>query len=53
MTVSTVGAFRLADENGNFLEVRVTSISGKAEIWKWNGTAYVRQDDNGKAWTWN
>jgi prepilin-type N-terminal cleavage/methylation domain-containing protein len=52
-TVSDLGAFRLADQSGNFLEVRVTSIAGRAEIRKWNGTAYVPNGDNGKAWTWN
>ncbi|MFL6262704.1 MAG: GspH/FimT family pseudopilin [Thermoanaerobaculia bacterium] len=53
-TVSTPGAFRLADQDGNFLEVRVTmALTGKAQIRKWNGTAYVVSSDNGKAWTWN
>ncbi|HEY3567354.1 MAG TPA: type II secretion system protein [Thermoanaerobaculia bacterium] len=52
-TVSDLGAFRLADQDGNFLEVRVTSLAGKAEIRKWDGAAYVRQGGNGKAWTWN
>jgi prepilin-type N-terminal cleavage/methylation domain-containing protein len=52
-TVRDVGAFRLADQNGNFMEVRVESIEGKVKLRKWNGTAYVLKGDNGEAWTWN
>ncbi len=52
-TVAAPGAFRVADPYGNFLEVRVSSLAGKVELRKWNGTAYVPKGDNGKAWTWN
>jgi prepilin-type N-terminal cleavage/methylation domain-containing protein len=51
-TVDKFGAFHVADPYGNFLEVRV-SLTGKVELRKWNGTAYVLKGDNGEAWTWN
>jgi prepilin-type N-terminal cleavage/methylation domain-containing protein len=52
-SIDTAGAFRLADERGNFLEVQVApQATARIEMRKWNGTAWVAQDEGGERWEW-
>jgi prepilin-type N-terminal cleavage/methylation domain-containing protein len=48
-----VGAFRLRDRRGNFLEVRMEpKATGKVTLRKWDGSAWREQDEGGAAWEW-
>ena len=47
------GAFRLRDGEGNWLEIRIDDpVNGSAQLRKWNGTAWRRQDEGGVRWKW-
>ncbi|HEX2254978.1 MAG TPA: GspH/FimT family protein [Thermoanaerobaculia bacterium] len=47
------GAFRLRDADGNWLEVRILDRrTAIAELRKWDGTAWRRQDEGGRRWNW-
>lgn len=53
-TATTPGGFRFNDPYDNCMEIHVeTAATARLEIRKWNGTKYVPNGDNGKAWTWN
>jgi len=53
-SVAAVGAFRFADQNQNFLEVRVDlPATARIEVRKWQGGAWIANGDGGKAWQWN
>jgi prepilin-type N-terminal cleavage/methylation domain-containing protein len=57
-SVESVGALRLADQRGNFLEVRVEpAATARVEIRKWqeaSGTPrWVAARQGGEAWTWH
>lgn len=47
------GAFRIADERGNFLEVRIMNLAGRIEVRKWDGGGWFARDEGGKPWKWN
>ena len=47
------GAYRFADERGNFLEVRVSpAATARVSIRKWDGEAWLVQDQDGRTWVW-
>jgi prepilin-type N-terminal cleavage/methylation domain-containing protein len=53
-SVPDTGSFRFNDPYDNCMEVHVEpAATARVEARKWNGTAYVPNGDNGKAWTWN
>jgi len=53
-TATTPGGFRFNDPYDNCMEIHVeTAATARIEVRKWNGTGYVPNGDNGKAWTWN
>jgi prepilin-type N-terminal cleavage/methylation domain-containing protein len=53
-SIAAVGAFRFADQNQNFLEVRVEpAATARIEVHKWQGGAWISNGDGGKAWQWN
>lgn len=52
-SISDVGAFRIGDERGNYLEIRVApAATAKVSIRKWDGDAWYLHGENGKTWTW-
>jgi prepilin-type N-terminal cleavage/methylation domain-containing protein len=54
-TIAALGAIRIADSDGNRMEVRVKppAATMRIEVSKCEGGVYVANGDNGKAWTWN
>ena len=61
-SVPQIGAFRVADPRGNFLEVRVgPAATAKIQVRKWNedlavnvdGTHWFSQDEGGAPWIWD
>jgi prepilin-type N-terminal cleavage/methylation domain-containing protein len=51
---TTPGGFRFNDPYDNCMEVHVeTAAMARIEVRKWNGTKYVPNGDNEKAWKWN
>jgi len=53
-SVSAVGAFRFADQNQNFMEVRVEpAATARIEVHKWQGGKWIANGEGGKAWQWN
>jgi prepilin-type N-terminal cleavage/methylation domain-containing protein len=52
-SVTSSGAFRLADQRGNFLEVRVEpAATARIQIRKWDGSDWRYQGEGGSGWTW-
>lgn len=52
-SIEEPGAFRFADERGNFLEVEAApKATGRIEIHKWNGTSWLAQGEGGSNWDW-
>jgi type IV fimbrial biogenesis protein FimT len=52
-SVTAVGAFRFADQNQNFLEVRVDPIAtARIEVHKWQGGKWIANGEGGQAWQW-
>jgi prepilin-type N-terminal cleavage/methylation domain-containing protein len=52
-TVGDDGAFRIADERGNFLETRIAAATtARVELRKWDGSTWREQGEGG-AWTWH
>ncbi|HBL29259.1 MAG TPA: hypothetical protein DD490_20705 [Acidobacteria bacterium] len=50
-SVLDTGAIRLADHRGNILEVNVDpAATGKVQIRKYNGTAYVTKGEGAREW---
>jgi len=50
------GAYRFADDNDNYLEVRVEPVTtARIEVRKWNEARndYFANGVNGEAWSWN
>lgn len=48
-----IGAFRLGDRRGNFLEVRMEPLAtGKVTVRKWNGSAWREQGEGDVSWDW-
>jgi prepilin-type N-terminal cleavage/methylation domain-containing protein len=48
------GAFSLADENGNYLEVLIPSLTTPIpKLLKWDGGAWRTKGDNKENWQWN
>jgi len=53
-SVADVGAFRFADQNQNFMEVRVEpAATARIEVHKWQGGKWIANGEGGKAWQWN
>jgi type IV fimbrial biogenesis protein FimT len=53
-SVAAVGAFRFADPNQNFLEIRVEpAATARIEIHKWQNNQWLASGDGGSAWQWN
>lgn len=53
-SVDAVGAFRYADQRGNFLEVRVDPRSvARVKIRKWDGTDWFSRDESPGPWYWH
>jgi type IV fimbrial biogenesis protein FimT len=49
-----VGAFRFQNVNGDQLEVRImTATSGRVQIQKFQGGAWIANGEGGTAWIWN
>ena len=49
------GAFRIADQRGNFLEARIAAATtARVELRKWDGSEWREQgeEEEGGAWTW-
>jgi len=52
--VNCAGAFCLADQNGNYLEVRIPSAATPIpKLFKWDGTNWRAKGDNKENWQWN
>ena len=52
-SIDADGAFRFADERGNFLEAQVApKATARIELRKWNGTTWLAQGQNGERWEW-
>lgn len=52
-SIDVPGAFRLADERGNFLEVQAApQATARIELRKWNGTVWQAQGEGGETWDW-
>jgi hypothetical protein len=54
-SVDQRGAFRIADGNGNFIEVRIdTTATGKVVLRKYDpvADAFYYYLENGKKWEW-
>jgi len=54
-SVQELGAFRIADVRGNFLEIRVEpQATARVHVLKWDETAedWYTRDQGGKAWEW-
>jgi len=52
-SVLSTGAIRFADPRGNVLEVNVEpQATGRVEIRKYDGTAYVTKGEGVNAWTY-
>jgi prepilin-type N-terminal cleavage/methylation domain-containing protein len=52
-SIRQTGAFRVRDERGNFLEVRVEpQATARIDLRKWNGTAWQAQGEGGSTWDW-
>ena len=53
-SVADDGAFRFADERGNFLEARIAAAStGRVELRKWDGVRWTEQGEgDAGAWAW-
>ena len=53
-SVADDGAFRIADERGNFLEARIAAAStARVELRKWDGSEWREQGEvEGGAWSW-
>ena len=53
-SVADEGAFRLADERGNFLEARIAAArTGRVELRKWDGMRWREQGEGeAGAWAW-
>jgi prepilin-type N-terminal cleavage/methylation domain-containing protein len=52
-SINDVGAFRLADQRGNFLEVRVEpKATARVTVNKWDGTNWWARGEGGHPWTW-
>ena len=54
-TVGDHGAFRVADERGNFLEARIAAATtARVELRKWEGSSWREQGEGDRgAWTWH
>ena len=54
-TVADDGAFRIADERGNFLEARIAAATtARVELRKWEGSEWKEQGEGEEgAWTWH
>lgn len=53
-SVLATGALRFADERGNALEVNVDPrTTGKVEVRKFQGSAWISNGEGGKAWKFN
>jgi len=55
-SVGEVGSFRLADNNANYLELRIDpQATARVQVRKWNDTdnAWYTRNQGGKAWEWN
>jgi prepilin-type N-terminal cleavage/methylation domain-containing protein len=53
--ITEVGAYRFADDSGNYLEVRVEpAATARIEVRKWNETKnkWLANGDDGEAWSW-
>lgn len=52
-SIDIPGAFRFADERGNFLEVRAApQATARIELRKHNGTTWLAQGEGGSNWDW-
>lgn len=48
------GAFSLADQNGNYIEVLIPSLTTPIpKLLKWDGGAWRAKGDNKETWQWN
>lgn len=53
-SVQDLGAVRVGDQRGNFLEVRVEpAATARVQLRKWDGTDWLAQGAGGKTWEWN
>jgi prepilin-type N-terminal cleavage/methylation domain-containing protein len=53
-TIGSVGAFRVGDARGNFLEARVAAATtARVELRKWEGSAWREQGEEEGAWKFN
>ena len=52
-SIDELGAYRIGDERGNFLEVQVApAATAKVGIRKWDGTDWLYQGEEGGVWEW-
>ncbi len=52
--IGCAGAFRLADQNGNYLEVLIPSATTPIpKLLKWDGSNWRAKGDNKETWQWN
>jgi hypothetical protein len=52
-SVADVGAYRLGDARGNFLEVRVEpKATARVAVGKWDGTDWWSRGEGGHPWRW-
>lgn len=53
-SVRATGAVRIADERGNYLELRVEPrATARVSLYKWDGSAWRANGEEGKSWTWH
>lgn len=55
-SVDDAGAFRMADRNGNYLEIRVSPpVSGRVQVRKFNevDSSWRARNEGGSPWKWN
>lgn len=52
-SINDAGAFRVGDERGNFLEIRVApAATAKITIRKWDEDGWYLHGENERTWTW-
>ncbi len=52
-SVDATGAFRYADQRGNFLEVRIDPRAvARVKVRKWDGTSWFARDESPGPWIW-
>ena len=53
-SIRAIGAIRIADDRGNFLEMRVSPrATGRVALYKWDGSAWRANGEGGHSWIWH